>query len=102
MTVRRTVPGAKRPDVLVRFVTAPDLEESYPQPVDKSETPSIIIELDAGDDLNTAAAELNITPDELNRQINSGTVKIVCPVMDIPIHQQPKPGPVQVWWSFER
>lgn len=72
--------------------------ESYPQadypvdksdriadkPVDKSQSPVMTIELDAGDDLNSVAAELNISADELHRQIQSGLVKIIDPIEKLP------------------
>ena len=82
------------PDVVVSFVTAEPAypnppesypqpyqcdNQSYPQPVDKSEKPTTIIELSAGEDLNMAAAELGISADELHRQINSGLVQIIDP-----------------------
>ena len=95
------------PDVEVKFVTA---EPSYPQasypqktgyqPVDKSEKPLTIIDLEPGEDLNSVARELGITADELHRQRRSGLVRINFPMPEIPVSQLPKRGPVQVCWPI--
>lgn len=89
------------PEVEVRFVAA---EKSYPQaeygnnaPVDKSEKPVTVIDLEPGEDLNSVARELGITADELHRQIKSGLVKIIWPPLpDI----QPERHPIQVCWPI--
>ena len=77
-------------EIHVRFVTAPDDPESYPQdscephsPVDKSE-PAIVVALEPGDDLESVARELGITAVELHRQIQSGIVKIIYPTENPP------------------
>ena len=92
------------PEVEVRFVAA---EKSYPQaecgnnaPVDKSEKPVTIIDLEPGEDLNSVARELGITADELHRQRQSGLLRINFPMPEIPVSQLPKRGPVQVCWPI--
>ena len=68
----------------MRIIPPLPTDESYPQaddldPVDKSEKPAMVIELEADEDLNAVALELGITPDELQRQIQAGLVRILYP-----------------------
>ena len=71
----------------MRIIPPLPTDESYPQaddppldPVDKSEKPAMVIELEADEDLNSVATELGITLDELQCRIQAGLVRILYPL----------------------
>lgn len=89
--VRSYIPTAQVPE---SFATA----KSYPQAVEKSDLPTMVIELEVDEDLNTVAQELGITADELHRQIKSGQVGIVYPPAPTPASFASQP--IKVCWEL--